>query len=129
VIRLSPTRCQWCEGGPRWSISPEAYAPDYAPKIVLDNPDPAAVLTSGRTAISFTAWAYTPGSVYPNAELWIDSRHVDGRLSPGPDRGFALERSRWIGAARLLPGRHVIVAAVREAMGGLAANALILTIQ
>jgi hypothetical protein len=48
---------------------------------------PAAVLASGRTAISFTAWAYTPGSVYPNAALWIDSRHVDGRLDVGPDKG------------------------------------------
>jgi hypothetical protein len=116
-------------GMTQWSISPEAYEPDYVPKIVLNHPDPAAVLASGRTAISFTAWAYTPGSVYPNAELWIDSRHVDGRLEPGPDKGFALERSRWIGAARLLPGRHVIVAAVREAMGGLAANAWILTVR
>jgi hypothetical protein len=116
-------------GRTQWSISPEAYAPDYVPKIVLNHPDPAAVLASGRTAISFTAWAYTPGSVYPNAELWVDSRHVNGRLDPGPDRGFAMERSRWTGAARLPAGRHVMVAAVREAMGGLAANAWILTVQ
>lgn len=116
-------------GRTQWSISPEAYEPHYVPKIVLDHPDPAAVLAGGRTAISFTAWAYTPGSVYPNAELWIDSRHIDGRLEPGPDRGFALERSRWTGAARLLPGRHVMVAAVREAMGGLVASAWILTVR
>jgi hypothetical protein len=116
-------------GRTQWSISPEAYEPDYAPKIVLNNPDPAAVLTSGRTAISFTAWAYTPGSVYPDSELWIDSRHVDGRLDPGPDQGFTLQRSRWTGAARLLPGRPVMVAAVREAMGGLAASAWILTVR
>ena len=105
-------------GKTHWRISEETYARGLVPQIVLERPDPAAVLASGRTAISFTAWAYTPGSVYPNAELWIDSRHVDGRLDPGPDKGFELERSRWTGAAHLLPGGHVMVAAVREATDG-----------
>ena len=116
-------------GKTQWRISEETYARGLVPQIVLERPDPAAVLASGRTAISFTAWAYTPGSVYPNAELWIDSRHVDGRLDPGPDGGFELERSRWTGAAHLLPGRHVMVAAVREATDGIAANAWILTVR
>ena len=70
-------------GKTHWRISEETYARGLVPQIVLERPDPAAVLASGRTAISFTAWAYTPGSVYPNAELWIDSRHVDGHLDPG----------------------------------------------
>ena len=116
-------------GKTHWRISEETYARGLVPQIVLERPNPAAVLASGRTAISFTAWAYTPGSVYPNAELWIDSRHVDGRLDPGPDKGFELERSRWTGAADLLPGRHVMVAAVREATDGIAANAWILTVR
>jgi hypothetical protein len=116
-------------GKTQWRISEETYARGLAPQIVLNHPDPATVLTSGRTAISFTAWAYTPGSVYPNAELWIDSRHVDGRVDPGPDKGFGLEQSRWTGAAHLLPGRHVMVAAVREATDGIAANAWLLTVR
>ncbi|MGH3083769.1 MAG: hypothetical protein ACRDNP_06855, partial [Gaiellaceae bacterium] len=99
------------------------------PKIVLNDPNPAAVLASGRTDIAFTAWAYTPGSVYPYAALWIDSRQVNGRLDIGPDKGFALQRVRWIGAARLLPGRHVMVAGVRSGTGELPASAWILTVR
>ena len=116
-------------GKTQWWISQESYAPGLVPRIVLNHPDPAAVLTSGRTPISFTAWAYTPGSVYPNAALWIDSRHVDGRLDVGPEKGFELERVRWIGAAQLLAGRHVMVAAVRSGDGALPANAWILTVR
>lgn len=111
----------------QWSISVEAYpfyAPHFAPKIVLDHPDPSAVLASGRTAISFTASVLDPGSSYPNAELWIDSRHVNGRLERGPSGN--VERVRWIGTARLLPGRHVMVAGVRP---DLAANAWLLTVR
>lgn len=133
----------------QWVIAWEAlYVPDSAP-IVLERPDPATVLASGRTAISFLTWDYTTGSVYPNAELWIDGRHVDGRLdcpcgdmpdlreqcscptSPRP-RGANpdLETMRWIGAARLLPGRHVMVAAVRGDGPGLGgANAWVLTVR
>ena len=68
-------------GKTQWKISEESYVPGLAPRIVLVHPDPATVLASGRTVISFLASAYTPGSVYPDAELWIDSRHVDGRLT------------------------------------------------
>jgi hypothetical protein len=113
----------------QWRIPEESYDPGLVPKIVLNHPDSAAVLASGRVPISFTAWAYTPGSVYPNAELWIDSRHVDGRLDIGPEKGFELERVRWIGSARLLPGQHVMVAAVRSGDGGLPANAWVLTVR
>jgi hypothetical protein len=116
-------------GKTQWWISQESYAPGLVPRIILNHPDPAAVLASGRTPISFTAWAYTPGSVYPNAALWIDSRHLDGRLAIGPEKGFELERVRWIGAAQLLPGRHVMVAAVRSGDGALPANAWILTVR
>jgi hypothetical protein len=80
-------------------------------------------------AISFTAWAYTPGSVHPNAALWIDSRRVKGRLDIGPDNAFALERVRRIGAARLRPGRRVTVTGVRSGDGGVFANAWILTVR
>ena len=47
----------------QWVIAWEAlYVPDSAP-IVLERPDPATVLASGRTAISFLTWDYTTGSV------------------------------------------------------------------
>jgi hypothetical protein len=132
-------------GKTQWKISQESYVPGLAPRIVLVHPDPATVLTSGRTVISFLASAYTPGSVYPDAELWIDSRHVDGRLtcpcvdiSP-PHEGCScptgrganpeLETVRWIGAARLLPGKHVMVAAVRSEDAGISANAWVLTVR
>jgi hypothetical protein len=113
----------------QWSISQESYDPGLVPNTVLNHPDSATVLASGRTPISFTAWGFTPGSVYPNAALWIDSRHVDGRLDVGPDKAFALQRVRWIGAPRLLPGQHVMVAGVRGGDGGLSANAWILTVK
>jgi hypothetical protein len=93
---------------------------------VLERPDPATVLPSGRTEISFTASAERPGSNYPNAELWIDSRHVDGRLDTGGDLDPV--RVRWIGTARLLPGRHVMVAGVKGD-GGVSANAWVLTVR
>jgi hypothetical protein len=132
-------------GKTQWMISEESYVPGLAPRIVLERPDPAAVLPSGRTAISFLASAFTPGSVYPDAELWIDSRHVNGRLacpcadiSP-PHEGCScptgrgaynsLETLRWIGATRLLPGKHVMVAAVRSEDAGISANAWILTVR
>jgi hypothetical protein len=134
-------------GMTQWSIAEEIYFRGVA-SIVLERPDPATVLASGRTDISFLASADTPGSVYPNAELWIDSRHVDGRLacpcqdiaslmedckcptSPGRREAWSdTETLRWIGAAPLLPGRHVMVAAVRAESGGLDANAWILTVR
>jgi hypothetical protein len=132
-------------GKTQWKISEESYVPGLVPKIVLERPDPTTVLASGRTVISFLASAYTPGSVYPDAELWIDSRHVNGRLtcpcvdiSP-PHEGCScptvrganpdLETLRWIGAARLLPGRHVMVAAVRSEDAGISANAWVLTVR
>lgn len=138
----------------QWVIAREArYVPGVAP-IVLEHPDPATVLASGRTAISFLTYDYTTGSVYPGAELWIDGRHVDGHLdcvcgdvpdrraecscptSPrrrgaNPDYEKAgYETMRWIGAARLRPGRHVMVAAVRGDGPGLdGANAWVLTVR
>jgi hypothetical protein len=98
------------------------------PKAVLERPDPSAALASGRMAISFIASAYRPGSNYPNAELWIDSRHVDGRLDINEDEYLDIEEVRWIGAARLGPGRHVMVAGVKGD-GGVSANAWVLTIR
>jgi hypothetical protein len=132
-------------GRTQWNISEESYVPGLVPRIVFQHPDPAAVLASGRSVISFLASAYTPGSVYPDAELWIDSRHVNGRLtcpcvdiSP-PHGGCScptgrganpnLETLRWIGAARLLPGQHVVVAAVRSEDAGISANAWVLTVR
>jgi hypothetical protein len=138
----------------QWVIAWEArYVPGVAP-IVLERPDPATVLASGRRAISFLTFDYTTGSVYPNAELWIDGRHVNGHLdclcgdvpdlraecscptsprrrgAPRDVAGGDLETMRWIGAARLLPGRHVMVAAVRGDGPGLeGANAWVLTVR
>jgi hypothetical protein len=133
----------------QWVIDVEAhYIPGFAP-IVLERPDPSTVLASGRTAISFLTFDYTTGSVYPGAELWIDSRHVNGRLacpcggipsreeecscptSPRPrPANYDFETLRWIGAARLLSGRHVMVAAVRGDGPGIdGANAWILTVR
>jgi hypothetical protein len=117
-------------GKTQWSIDDEERLWTFVqpPSAVLERPDPATVLPSGRTEISFTASAERPGSNYPNAELWIDSRHVDGRLDTGPANAFAAERVRWIGAARLLPGRHVMVAGVKGD-GGVSANAWVLTVR
>jgi hypothetical protein len=134
----------------QWVIAWEELDLRGVAPIVLERPDPATVLASGRTAISFLASADTPGSVYPNAELWIDSRHVDGGLSVAcpcgdiadlredckcptsprrRDPWSNVETLRWFGAPRLLPGRHVMVAAVRTAVGGLDANAWVLTVR
>jgi hypothetical protein len=122
-------------GKTQWSIDDEGnlwegFAP--SPKAVLERPDPTTALPSGRTRISFIASAYRPGSNYPNAELWIDSRHVDGRLDIGPSvdthADADLERVRWIGAARFLPGRHVMVAGV-NGDGGVSANAWVLKVR
>jgi len=136
----------------QWVIDVEArYVPGVAP-IVLERPDPSTVLASGRTAISFLTFDYTTGSVYPEAELWIDSRHVNGhfdclcgdrpslledcscptsprrRGAPRDVAGGDLETMRWTGAARLLPGQHVMVAAVRGDGPGLeGANAWVVT--
>jgi hypothetical protein len=138
----------------QWVIAWEArYVPGVAP-IVLERPAPAIVLASGRTAISFLTFDYTTGSVYPNAELWLDGRHVNGGLGclcgDVPDRraecscptsprrrgaprdvaGGDLKTMRWTGAARLLPGRHVIVGAIRGDGPGLeGANAWVLTVR
>jgi hypothetical protein len=116
-------------GKTKWSIDDEErfYPSPPAPRAVLERPDPAAVLASGRTDISFIALAYRPGSNYPNAELWIDSRHVNGRLDIRGDPRD-LDRIRWIGTARLLPGRHVMVAGV-QGDGGVSANAWVLTVR
>ena len=132
-------------GKTQWKISEESYVPGLAPRIVLEHPDPATLLATGRTVISFLASAYTPGSVYPDAELWIDSRHVNGRLTCPcvdifpPHEGCScptvrgvnpdLETLRWIGAARIPPGQHVMVAAVRSEDAGISANAWVLTVR
>jgi hypothetical protein len=86
-------------GKTQWSIDDEEILWGFAPppRAVLERPDPGATLPSGRTAISFTAAAYRPGSNYPNAELWIDSRHVNGRLGAGRVDNPELEAVRWIG--------------------------------
>lgn len=111
-------------GTTQWSVDDEEILWSSAPppSAVLERPDPAATLPSGGTVISIVASAERPGSNYPNAELWIDSRHVNGRLDIGPAKGFALQRVRWIEAAWLLPARHVMVAGVKGD-GGISANA------
>lgn len=121
-------------GKTQWSIDDEELLWGFqkSPTAVLEHPDPATVLAKGRTKISFTASADRPGSNYPGAELWIDSRHVDGHLvippfDPQGER-FDPETVRWIGAARLLPGRHVMVAGV-QGDGGVSANAWVLTVR
>jgi hypothetical protein len=113
VNHLPPTRCRSFGGRPSGDSLKRPTPPGLPPNIVLNHPNPATALGRGRTDISFTAWARTPGSVYPNAELWMDSRHVDGRLETEEDNPFALDRARWIGVARLLPGQHVMVSADR----------------
>ena len=125
-------------GKTQWSIDDEELNVDWphpAPKAVLEQPDPTTPLPSGRTRISFIASAYRPGSNYPNAEVWIDGRHVDGRLDMAPavpseaiGTDADLERMRWIGTVRLLPSRHLMVAGVKGD-GGVSANAWGLTVQ
>jgi hypothetical protein len=120
-------------GKTQWSIDDEELLWDRpSPRAVLLHPNPATVLAQGRTKISVLASADRPGSNYPNAELWIDSRHVDGRIvippfDPEGER-FDAERVRWVGAARLRPGRHVMVAGVKGD-GGVSANAWVLTVR
>jgi hypothetical protein len=120
-------------GKTQWSIDDEELLSDRpSPTAVLLHPNPATVLAQGRTKISVLASADRPGSNYPNAELWIDSRHVDGRIVIPPfdpeGEQFDAERVRWVGAARLRPGRHVMVAGVKGD-GGVSANAWVLTVR
>jgi hypothetical protein len=122
-------------GKTQWSIDDEELLWPFKsppPRAVLERPDRAFPLRSGRTHISFTASADRPGSNYPNAELWIDSRHVDGRLDIPPAASAAdvadLQEVRWIGTARLRPGRHVMVAGV-NGDAGVSANAWVLTVR
>jgi hypothetical protein len=117
-------------GRTQWSIDDEEGLWPWAtpPRAVLERPDPSAALAHGRTPISFTASADRPGSNYPNAELWIDSRHVGGRLDIDGDEYRDMAEVRWIGAARLLPGRHVMVAGLKGD-GGVSANAWVLTVR
>ena len=120
-------------GKTQWSIDDEEALywegeTSHLPRAVLERPDLTAASPSGRVAISIVGEAERSGSNYPNTEVWIDSRHVDGRLDIGPAKAFELERVRWIGAARLLPGRHVMVAGVKGE-GGVSANAWVLTVR
>jgi hypothetical protein len=127
-------------GMTQWSIDAERYThpsvparfarfnDGFVPSIVLNRPDPAATLASGRTVISFTAWNFTSGSSGPDAELWIDGRRAGGRLLDEVQRENELWRVRWLFAPRLRPGRHVIVAGVRGS-GRIAANAWLLTVR
>jgi hypothetical protein len=123
----------------QWSIKEEFSDPGGFARIVLERPDPGAALASGRTGIAFSALAWDAGSNYPNAALWIDSRHVNGRLDVHPAHGlqpvprdessYGMEPVRWIGAAKLLPGRHVMVAAVKGDGGIARTSAWLLTVR
>jgi hypothetical protein len=124
-------------GVTQWSIKEEFSFGGFA-RIVLERPDPGAALASGRTGIAFSALAWDAGSNYPNAALWIDSRHVNGRLDVYPAHGlqpahgedsYGMEAVRWIGAAKLLPGRHVMVAAVKGDGGIARTSAWLLTVR
>jgi hypothetical protein len=126
-------------GTSQWSIKEEDHFGGFA-RIVLEHPDPTAPLAVGRTAIAFSALAWDAGSNYPNAALWIDGRHITGRLDvhpthrlkptePEDPNSFGMEPIRWTGAARLLPGRHVMAAAVKGAGGIARTSAWVLTVQ
>ena len=125
-------------GMTQWSVKEEAHFGGFA-RIVLERPDPEAPLASGRTTISFSALAWDAGSNYPNAALWIDSRHVNGRLDvhpahaleadPDDPNSFGMEPIRWVGAAKLRPGRHVMVAAVKGSIGIARTSAWRLTVR
>jgi hypothetical protein len=115
-------------GTSQWRIDPGWGVTSGSPQIVLDRPDPAAALPSGRTGITFSAWARAAGSNEPNAALWIDSRHVEGRLEIEPENKVGLTRIRWLGAPRLRPGRRIIVAGVRDVFG-IAVSAWRLTVR
>ena len=126
-------------GMTQWSIKEEDHFGGFA-RIVLERPDPTAPpLASGPAQIAFSALAWDAGSNYPNAALWIDSRHVNGRLDihpahalkadPDDPNSFGMEPIRWIGAVALLPGRHVMVAGVKGAGGIARTSAWLLTVQ
>ena len=109
-------------GMQQWSVRKESAA-----RIVLDRPDPPIARARGRTEISFTTWA-PMGSGYPITSLWIDSRRVKVRrdvIGPIED---GLTRAHWTAVARLLPGRHLLVAGVRG-HGALEARAWVVTVR
>ena len=84
-------------GMQQWSVRKESAA-----RIILDRPDPANALASGRTEISFTTWA-PMGSGYPITPLWIDSRRGKVRRDViGPIKG-GLTRAHWTGACAAPP--------------------------
>ena len=124
-------------GATQWSIKEEFFTGEW-PRIVLERPDPGAPLASGRTVIAFSAFAFDAGSNYPNAELWIDGRHIDGNLDISPAHGlkpdprdpnnFGIEAVRWMGAPTLRPGRHVMAAAVKGDGGIARTSAWVLTV-
>jgi hypothetical protein len=126
-------------GKTQWSIKEEPSLGGF-PQIVLERPDPsAAPLAKGRTPIAFSAQAWDAGSNYPNAALWIDGRHVNGRLDihpahplPAPPEDpdlFGMEAVRWVGGAKLIPGRHVMVAAVKGDGGIVRTSSWVLDVQ
>ena len=123
----------------QWTVKEEDDSFGGFARIVLERPDPGAALASGRTEIAFSGLAWDAGSNYPNAALWIDSRHIDGRLDIHPARplqpalprqeSFGMEPIRWSGAVRLLPGQHVMVAAVKGDGGIARTSAWLLTVR
>jgi hypothetical protein len=123
----------------QWTIKQEDDSAGGFARIVLERPDPRTALASGRTEISFSGLAWDAGSNYPNAALWIDSRHVNGHVDIHPARplqpalpdeeSYGMEPIRWIGATRLLPGRRVMVAAVKGDGGIARTSAWVLTIR
>jgi hypothetical protein len=113
-------------GTTHWRIDPGWDVTGGSREIVLERPNPAAVLPTGHTVISFRGLAAASGSNDPNAALWLDGRHVVGRLVRGAEERFT--PIRWVGAPRLRPGRHVIVAAIRDVFG-IAVSAWRLTVR
>ena len=103
------TRDRLCRAGgsgkTQSSMMKSSFGPPCDPHgPAFERPNPAIPLNTGRREISFSASAERPGSNYPNAELWIDSRHVDWRLDirsnlPHHER-IDLQKVPWIGAAR-----------------------------
>jgi hypothetical protein len=117
-------------GMSQWSVDEEQSLTIGFPTIALERPDPGTALVRRRTDVAFSARAYDSGSNYPNAALWIDGRHVSGRLDIiGGPSGFGWERVRWIGALRLVPGQHVMVAAVKGGGGIARTSAWLLTVR
>jgi hypothetical protein len=113
-------------GKTHWRIDPGWGVTGGSREIVLERPDPAAVLAGGRTDISFRGLAAASGSNEPNAALWLDGRHVVGRLTIGAEKRFT--PIRWLGAPRLRPGHHLIVAGIRDVFG-IAVSAWRLTVR